>query len=142
MWCLIMAPLIFSLELPADSSGNWDWNDSSSVLIIDFSECMDTTGLRSKSNYVVIDSDSNVIKVYGIAVVEQIGDSIYAFRQSVALITERIEYLKQYTVTVDNVKDTSGNLIRHSDGKNKATFKFIGISNNVGVPSIDIRKKE
>lgn len=112
-------------------------SDTTSVILVKFSETMSIEGLLDVSNY-KITSEGTEYKIYKIGVVNKIDDVTPKDTSMVALITERLPYRKEFLVAVKNVKDKAGNVI---GAKNTAWFYFNGFApNKVAIPTIELKK--
>lgn len=122
------------------------WTDTTSVILVEFSEPMSNDGLLDVHNYKVYDSTNSIIKLYKVGVVVSIDDSPPSppivvdsvGTTVVALIVKRIQPHAQYAVQVFNVKDKAGNVIGTN---NEAWFYFNGfVPNRIGTPSVGFQK--
>lgn len=107
------------------------WTDTTSVLLLEFSEPMDTAGLTNKNNYKVYDSTNTIVKIYRVGIVKSIDDApgsppivvSEVGTEVVALQTKRFPSNGKYKIEVFNVKDLAGNVI---GADNHYTFYFNG----------------
>ncbi len=122
------------------------WTDTTSVILVEFSEPMSMDGLLDVHNYKVYDSTNSIVKLYKVGVVVSIDDSPPSQpiivdsvgTTVVALIVKRIQPHEQYAVQVFNVKDKAGNVI---GDKNEGWFYFNGfVPNKIGTPNIEMNK--
>lgn len=119
------------------------WTDTTSVILVEFSEPMDTAGLTTINNYKVYDSTNTIVKIYRIGLVKMLDDApptppiIVTGNTLVALITKRIKQHSPYCVQVFNVKDVAGNLISN---KNEGCFFFNGfVPHRIITPVVELR---
>lgn len=105
---------------PIDSSY---FNDSTSVVLLEFNENMSLEGLRDLNNYVLIDQDSVRWQIRRIGIVGRLDSTIIKDTSVVALLVPRLDYRKEYKVRVTNVKDKAGNFISKD---NQGWFFFNG----------------
>lgn len=122
------------------------WTDTTSVVLLEFSEPMDTAGLTNIHNYKIYDSTNTIVKIYRVGIVETIDDAppsppiiVDSVGTDVVLLqTKRFNHRAAYKVEVFNVKDIAGNVI---GDKNTATFYFNGfVPNRVGTPNVNFSK--
>lgn len=133
-WLTITPIAEMQVKYPADSLYNW--NDTTSVVLIEFDSNMDTDGLRDTANYKLITtSDSKQYKIYKIGIVNYIDSITIRDTSLVALITERLPYRKEFTVTVQGVKNKKGIFI---GGHNIDWFFFDGyVPNKIRSPQVE-----
>jgi len=114
------------------------WTDTTSVIMVEFSENMSIEGLRTVSNYSIVDDENKTWKIYRIGIVSELDSIIIPDTSLVALITERLAYRKVYTITAVNVKDKAGNVI---EDNNWGVYFFNGyVPNRIGTPTVDLTK--
>lgn len=130
---------LFLIFTPAkeDTLVTWVNNDTTSTFILDFNESMDTTGLRNKSNYSVVDNTGKIWQIYKVGIVVSELDNGVSYHSSVALITRRIDYKRTYTITVKGVKDISNNFIQSN---NTYKYYYSGLSPTFSKPNTSIKK--
>lgn len=114
------------------------WTDTTSVILVEFSEPMSKQGLTDKNNYRVYDSTATSIRIYKVGIVTQLEDIVIHDTTLVALFTKRIDVKKAYSVQVSNVKDRAGNTIGED---NEAWFYFNGYVPSKPLPVPIWRKK-
>ena len=121
-------------EIQIDSLYNW--NDSTSVILIEFDDNMQTEGLRDTANYKLFTANDNRhYKIYKIGIVNYIDSVTIRDTSLVALITERLPHRKEFTVTVQGVRNKAGLLI---GGHNIEWFYFDGyVPNKIRSPQVD-----
>lgn len=124
MFVLLISPYVIS------QGTTHVWSDTTSVIILNYSKTMSDSGLRTIGNYSLIDNNNVVYQIYRIGIVDVIGTTHYDDTSKVALITERLDYKKTYTVKVSNVKDKLGQHLV----KDTATFVFSGKTPNISIP--------
>lgn len=111
--------------------------DTTSMVLLEFSETMSIEDLLDVSNY-KITSEGTEYKIYKIGIVNKIEDITPKDTSMVVLITERLPYKKEFFVTVENVKDKAGNKIGEH---NKAWFYFNGFApSKLETPRVDLKK--
>jgi len=122
------------------------WTDTTSVILLEFSEPMSMDGLLDVHNYKVYDSTNTLVKLYKVGRVISIDDSPPSTpiivdsvgTTVVALITKRIKQSAPYCVQVFNVKDVAGNLITD---QNEGCFFFNGfVPHRIGTPNVQLQK--
>lgn len=114
------------------------WTDTTSVILVEFSENMSMDGLLDVANYSIVDNDDKFWIIYRVGIVQELDGIIIPDTSLVALITERLAYRKEYTTTVVNVKDKAGNII---ENENKGWYFYNGyVPNRVGTPSVNLEK--
>lgn len=101
-------------------------SDTTSTVLVEYSETMHIDGLLDVNNYRVTDSIRDY-KIYRIGIVQKIDGIQTKDTSVVALITERLPYRTDFWVIVQNVKDKAGNKIGEH---NKAWFWFNGFAPN------------
>jgi len=114
------------------------WTDTTSVILVEFSEPMSKEGLTNRYNYRVYDSTATSIRIYRVGIVTQLEDIELHDTTMVALITKRINVKKAYSVQVFNVKDRAGNTIGED---NEGWFYFNGYVPSKPLPNLQWRKQ-
>lgn len=105
---------------------NWTNKDTTTTILLTFSEPIQQSGL-TKSCFSVIDSaTSQYYKIY------EVGLPL-SQNNAVVLICERISYKKTAIITVNCVKDTSGNEILPNS---KFYYYHSGINRNMQKPNL------
>lgn len=92
------------------------WSDTTSVILIEYSEPMSIDGLLYSGNYKVLSNDDGKIwKIHKVKLVKSLKDSTGNITipdtTMIALITERLPYKKTFQISAANVKDRAGNLV-------------------------------
>lgn len=112
------------------------FSDTTSVVMLEYSESMSIDSLLYPGNYSIVDADSNHYQIYKVGIIHQLEDIIIPDTSLVAIVAERLPYRKEFTVRVNNVKDRAGNLI----GKNHAWFFFNGFApNRIPTPGVGLK---
>lgn len=105
---------------------NWTNTDTTSTILLTFSEPIQQTGL-TKSCFSLIDSaTSHNYRIYGVGIPLDKNNAV-------VLISERIQYKKTAIITVNCVKDTAGNEILPNS---KFYYYHQGINRNMQKPSL------
>lgn len=119
------------------------YSDTTSVILLEYSEPMSMDSLLYAGNYMVLTvDDGKVWKIHKVGLVKEIPDSlgniIISDTTLVALVTERLPYRKHFEISAANVKDRAGNLV---DPDHKTVwFFFNGYNpNRIGTPMVEIR---
>lgn len=119
------------------------WSDTTSVIVLEYSEPMSIDSLLYAGNYMVLSADDGKIwKIYKVGIVKQLQDSTGNINlpdtTMVALVTERLPYRKSFNISADNVKDRAGNLV---DPNHKTVWFFHNgyAPNKVNTPQVEIR---
>jgi len=111
------------------------FTDTTSVVLVEFSENMSMDGLLDIANYSIVDNDNRSWQIYRVGIVEELDSIIIPDTSLVALVTERLAYRKEYTTTVVNVKDKAGNVI---ELENSGWYFFNGFTPSIPVPTVDL----
>lgn len=112
-------------------------SDTTSVILLEFSETMSIEGLLNVSNYQITDSIKNY-RIFSIGIVKSIDGIQTKDTSLIALVSGRLPYRTEFWVIVTGVKDKAGNLI---GDKNKAWFYFDGFRpNRIPTPSVMLNK--
>ncbi len=117
----IKVPIIISLLLLiffAAQTGLAQSDDTTSMLLITFSEPMSKNGIFDINNYEVLANGNEQVRIYKVGVVE--GNT------AVVLYIEKNYEWKTYTIKVSNLKDLAGNMIHY-----KKNFASIDLQKNV-----------
>lgn len=104
------------------------FSDTTSVVLMEFSESMSSEGLLSTSNYKIgiIDS-SQFFLIHKIGIVSEIDSITIPDTTLIALVTERLPHKTEFIVSAKNLKDKSGNFL---DSTKTAWFYFNGFAPN------------
>jgi hypothetical protein len=104
------------------------FSDSTSVVLIEFSESMNSEGLLITSNYKIgiIDS-SQFFLIHKIGIVSEIDSITIPDTTLIALVTERLPHKTEFIVSAKNLKDISGNYL---DSTKTVWFYFNGFAPN------------
>lgn len=104
------------------------FSDTTSVVLIEFSESMSSEGLLNTSNYNIgiIDS-SQFFLIHKIGIVSEIDSIIIPDTSLIALFTERLPHKTGFIVSAKNLKDRSGNFL---DSTKTVWFYFNGFAPN------------
>lgn len=102
------------------------WSDTTSVILLKFSEPMSMDSLLFAGNYKVqLDNSQEVFSIYKIGLLKEEQDSagniVNSDTSKIVLVTERLPYKKTFIISASNVKDRAGNLI---DSEHKAVWYF------------------
>lgn len=105
------------------------WTDTTSVIMLKFSEPMKIEGLLNPDNYQVKTFGENKFwQIYNVGLVNSYRDSsgnvIQGDSSSIVLVVEKLPYKKTYEITANNVEDKAGNII-NPEGK-KILYYFNG----------------
>ena len=119
------------------------WSDTTSVILLEYSEPMSMDSLLHSGNYMILTvDDGKVWKIHKVGLVKELKDStgnlVIADTTLVALVTERLPYRKHFEISAANVKDRAGNLV---DPNHKTVwFFFNGFApNKFPKPMVEIR---
>jgi len=134
MW-VTPTPVINTNILYADSL--YQWSDTTSLILVEFSEPMSLDGLTDVHNYKLYDSTATSIKIYKVGRVNLLDGIPVTDTTLVALVAKRINVKKAYSVQVFNVKDRAGNPIGEH---NEAWFYFNGYKPSFNIPTPGLRK--
>jgi len=134
MW-LTPTPVINTNIIYADSL--YHWRDTTSLILVEFSEPMSTDSLLYVNNYKLYDSTNTSIKIYKIGIVKVLDGDTVKHRTVIALIAKRIDVKKAYSVQVFNVRDLAGNVIGED---NEAWFYFNGYKPSFEIPTPKLRR--
>lgn len=124
---------------PPDSSV---FTDTTSVVLLEFSESLSIENLFSPENYSIIDADSLINKkylVYRVGIIRELDNIQIPDTSLIALITERLPYRRGFNISAKNLKDKSGNMI----DKNKSVWFFFNgyAPNKFSADKTRVRKK-
>ena len=135
-WLTITPMSAISVQYEPDSIHIF--TDTTSVILVEFNENMSVEGLRDVNKYVLKDESNKIYNIYKIGIVNVLDSIVIRDTSVVVLITERLEYRKEYTVTVTGVKDKAGNFIQN---KNTGWFFYNGYAPNKFItPIIDMTR--
>lgn len=87
----------------------WQYNDSTSIILIKFSEKMSITGLRNTENY------NKQILIYKIGLVTKFDNTTVTDTSAIALITKKINDNKVHKISISNLKDINDNPLKQED---------------------------
>jgi hypothetical protein len=120
------------------------WSDTTSVILLEYSEPMSMDSLLHTGNYMVLTvDDGKVWRIHKVALVKELKDSagnlVVADTSLIALVTEKLPYRKHFEIRAANVKDKAGNLV---DPEHKTVwFFFNGFApNKFETPVVGIGK--
>lgn len=114
------------------------YSDTTSIMLLEFSEPMSKDSLFYVGNYSIVDQDNNSYKIYKVGIVKNIDSVEVEEATLIALIAERLPYRKEYTVTANNLKDLAGNKL---GDLNKAWHFFNGFApNKIQKPEVILRE--
>jgi hypothetical protein len=122
------------------------FSDTTSVILVEFSETMSVEELLNPDNYKVgtIDSlatgqaDSHFFEIYKIGIVSELDSIIISDTSLVALVTERIPHKTTFFVRAKNLKDRAGNFL---DSTRTVFHFFNGFApNKFTTPTVSLDK--
>lgn len=109
---ILLAILLSSQMIQAQE---WQYNDSTSIILIKFSEKMSITGLRDTENYKMIDDNNKQILIYKIGLVTKFDNTTVTDTSAIALITKKINDNKVHKISISNLKDINDNPLKQED---------------------------
>lgn len=111
------------------------FSDTTSVILVEFSESMSIDSLLYPGNYSVISSvDKKSWRIYRVGLVHQLEEDIIKDTSLIALVTERLPNKTEFLVKARNIKDKAGNYL---DSTKTVWFYFNGFAPNKFVtPSV------
>lgn len=122
-----MIALILTLFFASPDSV-WINADTTSTILLQFNEPMDSLSLINISNYSVIDSaTSQNYRIYRVGLPS-------GQNNAVVLICERLRYKRTAIIIANGVKDKAGNLINPQ--KNKFYFYHKGLKESIPKPIV------
>jgi len=112
--------------------------DTTSTIVLSFSEPMNIEGLLTASNYSITDEQNKTYPIYKVGIVKAVDGVLINDTSKVALITKRLPYRMNFMVRAFKVKDKAGNEI---SSKNTAWFFFNGFApNKISIPIVQMKK--
>lgn len=115
------------------------FTDTTNVVLIEFSENMSIEGLLDVNNYSIVDENNKSWIIYRVGIVSELDGIIISDTSLVALVSERLAYRGEYTITAVNVKDKAGNVI---EGNNSAWYFYNGfVPNRFETTPVNIGKE-
>jgi hypothetical protein len=112
--------------------------DTTSTIILTFSEKMNIEGLLNPGNYSITDEQSKNYPIYKVGIVKAADGIQVSDTSRVALIVKRLPYRMNFTVRAFNVKDKAGNFI---SGQNSAWFFYNGFApDEIQTPAVTVKK--
>lgn len=124
--------LFFSISNAQTADTTIFVTDSTNIILLKFSEPININDALNINNYTIKDNTNKTLQVKKVGVVKNANP----INSEVALIVNRLEYKKSYTITVVNVRDTANNYIAQD---NKITFYFSGYSPSMKKTQINIK---
>ena len=103
------------------------FSDTTSVVLIEFSESMSIEGLLNPVNYKIVSAANKNFIIHKIGIVSEIDSIIIPDTTLIALVTERLPHKTEFIVSAKNLKDQSGNFL---DSTKTVWFYFNGFAPN------------
>ena len=103
------------------------FSDTTSVVLIEFSESMAVDVLLDVSNYRIVSAADEIFLIHKIGIVKEIDSLVIADTTLIALVTERLPHKTKFIVSAKNLKDISGNYL---DSTKTVWFYFNGFAPN------------
>ena len=123
LWNTLM--LLGAWATPTPPQEYYQYTDTSTVVMIEFSQPMSMDGLLDADNYQVIDMNGNLVKIYKVGLIDELDGISITDTTLVALVTAKVKYKTSYTVYAWNVKNNKGIEIQD---KNEGWFFFNGFT--------------
>ena len=128
----LLVVLFFGISYAQTADTTLFVNDSTNIILLKFSEPINVNDALNINNYIIKDNTNKTLQIKKVGVVKNANP----INSEVALIVNRLEYKKSYTITVTNVRDTANNYIGQN---NKITFYFSGYSPSMKKTQINIK---
>jgi hypothetical protein len=103
------------------------FSDSTSVVLIEFSESMSIDGLLNPVNYKIVSTANQNFTIHKIGIVSEIDSIIIPDTTLIALVTERLPHKTEFIVSAKNLQDKAGNYL---DSTKTVWFFFNGFAPN------------
>jgi hypothetical protein len=103
------------------------FSDTTSVVLVEFSESMSIEGLLNPVNYKIVSAANKNFIIHKIGIVSEIDSIIIPDTTLIALISERLPHKTEFIVSAKNLKDRSGNFL---DSTKTVWFYFNGFAPN------------
>jgi hypothetical protein len=114
------------------------FSDTTSVVLIEFSESMNIEELLNPVNYEIVSAANKNFIIHKVGIVKELDSIIISDTSLVALVTERLPNKTEFLVSARNIKDKAGN---YFDSTKTVWFFFNGFAPNKFItPTVSLSK--
>lgn len=114
------------------------FSDTTSVVLIEFSESMSSAGLLNPVNYKIVSVANKNFIIHKVGIVKELDSIIISDTSLVALVTERLPHKTEFIVCAKNLQDKAGNFL---DSTKTVWFFFNGFApNKFNTPTVGLSK--